>query len=104
MSHKIVNLEGFVDVTTKLLTFFQIFLFVSTSQKMKFSIKKFFSKEIHSPLVLVFNPFWASAAFHIETNNLLYCENQLTVFYMKCNTDQIGYNSFMLETLSFPTI
>ena len=31
-------------------------------------------------------PFQPSGAFHIETNHLIRSVNQMTGFYMKCNT------------------
>ena len=34
------------------------------------------------------NPFHPSVAFHIKTNHLIFNANQMTGFYMKCNTDQ----------------
>ena len=33
-----------------------------------------------------FNPSQPSAAFHIETTDLFYIANQMTGFYMKCNS------------------
>ena len=33
-----------------------------------------------------FNPFQPSVAFHIETNHLICLGNQMTGFYVKCNT------------------
>ena len=32
------------------------------------------------------NPFQPGVAFHIETSNLIYPANQMTSFYIKCNT------------------
>ena len=33
-----------------------------------------------------FNPAQSSVAFHIETSHLIYTANQVTGFYMKCNS------------------
>ena len=33
------------------------------------------------------NPFQFSDAFHIETSHLICSSNQMTGFYMKCNTE-----------------
>ena len=33
------------------------------------------------------NKFQTSAAFHIETSHLICIANQMTGFYMKCNTE-----------------
>ena len=38
-------------------------------------------------LILPVNPFHASVAFHIETSYLICRANQMTGFYMKCNTE-----------------
>ena len=33
------------------------------------------------------NAFYFSVAFHVETNHLICGANQMTGFYMKCNTE-----------------
>ena len=36
------------------------------------------------------NSFQPSAAFHIDTSDLIYTANQMIGFYIKCNTGQPG--------------
>ena len=40
-----------------------------------------------------FNPSQPSVVFHIQTNHLIYTGNQMTGFYMKCNSGLKWVNS-----------
>ena len=40
------------------------------------------------------NPFQPNVVFHIETGHLIYIANQMTSFYMKCNTGLKWVNAF----------
>ena len=50
------------------------------------------------------NPFQPSAAFHIEITHLIRIANQMTGFYMKCNTGNGLNKTFFLITFQFRTI
>ena len=41
----------------------------------------------NSSLFQLFKSFQAILAFHIDTNHLIYCANQTTGFFIKCNTE-----------------
>ena len=68
---KIVNLDRFVQVITKLLPFLKKHLFVFTAQKMKFSIKDFLSKcdEIRRKLRI-----WSHLLKKSLMENFIFCE------------------------------
>ena len=54
-----------------------------------------------------FNPFRLSIVFHTETSHLIYTVNQITGFYMKCNTGlkwvnyQIDWLTVLMLSLVF---
>ena len=48
------------------------------------------------------NPFQHSFAFHIETSHLISSANQMTDFYMKCNTELKWVDIHFINPLSFP--
>ena len=45
-------------------------------------------------IIVHFNPFQFSVAFHIETSQLICAANQMIVFYMKCNSGMNWVNHF----------
>ena len=55
-------------------------------------------------VVIMFNPFQTSVAFHMETSRLTCIANQMTGFYMKCITElkwvNGGVSDFVCERSS----
>ena len=45
------------------------------------------------------NPFQLSDVSHIETSHLIYTANQMTGFYMKCNTDLRWVKKIKVEAM-----
>ena len=52
----------------------------------------------------VLYPFQPSVVFDVETSHLIYCTNQMTGFYFKCNTGVKWVNPFYTNVLreNFP--
>ena len=65
--------------TSQIICFFSPFFFENLSPIFSFQRPTFQNLQI--------SPFQPSIAFNIETNHLICNENQVTGFYMKCNTE-----------------
>ena len=48
---------------------------------------------------LIIYRFQSCVTFHTETSHLIYTENQMTGFYMKCNTGRNGLSSSVLHKI-----
>ena len=42
------------------------------------------------------NPFQSSVAFHVETSHSIFCVNEITGFYKKCNTGPAYFSQILL--------